>query len=175
MLLKTSCAISGTGFCVSRNVIEKDGGWKYYLLTEDIEFTVDHVLKGYKIGFAQNAVLYDEQPTKFSQSWFQRLRWSKGFLQVWMKYGNRLLKNVFTKRCPACYDMTMTIAPAFFLTISCVVINIAAEIFGLAIGVQINLLRDSLFDCFEKFVFNAVHSWFDNHDNRMEANQKLHL
>jgi cellulose synthase/poly-beta-1,6-N-acetylglucosamine synthase-like glycosyltransferase len=99
MLLDTSCAISGTGFCVSRSVIEKDGGWKYYLLTEDIEFTIDHVLKGYKIGFAPNAVLYDEQPTTFSQSWLQRLRWSKGFLQVWMKYGGRLIKGIFTKRC----------------------------------------------------------------------------
>jgi cellulose synthase/poly-beta-1,6-N-acetylglucosamine synthase-like glycosyltransferase len=147
MLLKTSCAISGTGFCVSRSVIERDGGWKYYLLTEDIEFTVDHVLRGYTIGFAPNAVLYDEQPTKFSQSWFQRLRWSKGFLQVWMKYGNKLLKNAFIKRCPACYDMTMTIMPAFFLTITCIIINIVAEIMGLAIGIEVNLLWDSLLDC----------------------------
>ncbi len=146
MLLNTSCAISGTGFCVSRAVIEKDGGWKYYLLTEDIEFTVDHVLKGYKIGFAEKAVLYDEQPTRFSQSWLQRLRWSKGFLQVWFKYGARLVKNIFNGKGISCYDMTMTIMPAFFLTIACLCLNIAAQIAGIILDIRVTILFDSLID-----------------------------
>ncbi len=146
MLLNTSCAISGTGFCVARSVIEKDGGWKYHLLTEDIEFTIDHVLQGYKIGFAENAVLYDEQPTKFSQSWFQRLRWSKGFLQVWHKYGGRLIKSVFKGGRLSCYDMTMTIMPAFFLTLACVAVNLTAELMGLIYDVEVTILVDSLVD-----------------------------
>jgi cellulose synthase/poly-beta-1,6-N-acetylglucosamine synthase-like glycosyltransferase len=146
MLLGTSCAISGTGFCVSRGVIEKDGGWKYYLLTEDIEFTIDHVLKGYKIGFAAGAVLYDEQPTKFSQSWYQRLRWSKGFLQVWFKYGTKLLKNTFSGKCMSCYDMTMTIMPAFFLTLACLCVNLIAEVAGLILDIRVTILIDSLMD-----------------------------
>ena len=32
-------------------------------------------------------MLYDEQPTSFRQSWRQRLRWAKGYLQVYGKYG----------------------------------------------------------------------------------------
>lgn len=63
MQLGTSCAISGTGFLVSAEVIEENGGWIHHLLTEDIEFTVDSVIKGEKIGYCQNAILYDEQPT----------------------------------------------------------------------------------------------------------------
>ena len=44
MLLDTSCAISGTGFMFSKDIAKELNGWKYYLLTEDIEFTVDHVI-----------------------------------------------------------------------------------------------------------------------------------
>ena len=47
MKLGTSCAISGTGFLVSSKMIQKDGGWKYNLLTEDIEFSTDHIIRGH--------------------------------------------------------------------------------------------------------------------------------
>jgi cellulose synthase/poly-beta-1,6-N-acetylglucosamine synthase-like glycosyltransferase len=40
MALGTSCAVSGTGFMFSREILEKCGGWNFFLLTEDIEFTV---------------------------------------------------------------------------------------------------------------------------------------
>ena len=87
MLLGTSCAVSGTGFLFSREIFKKNRGWKFYLLTEDIEFTVNSVINGEKIGYCKTAVIYDEQPTTFKQSWNQRLRWARvlsaGVLQVW--------------------------------------------------------------------------------------------
>ena len=45
MILGTSCAISGTGFLVHKDIILRNGGWKHFLLTEDIEFTEDNILK----------------------------------------------------------------------------------------------------------------------------------
>ena len=45
-LLKTSCAVSGTGFLFSRRILEQRGGWNFYLLTEDIEFTIANVIAG---------------------------------------------------------------------------------------------------------------------------------
>ena len=71
MMLGTSCAVSGTGFLVSSEVIRERGGWNYHLLTEDIEFTVDTVIRGETIGYCAGAMLYDEQPTRFDQSWNQ--------------------------------------------------------------------------------------------------------
>lgn len=68
MQLGTSCAISGTGFLISADIIRKNGGWIHHLLTEDIEFTVDSVIHGETIGYCANAILYDEQPTLFRQS-----------------------------------------------------------------------------------------------------------
>ncbi len=66
----------GTGFLISADVIRENGGWPYHLLTEDIEFSVSCALKGRRIGYCDKAVIYDEQPTVFRQSWDQRLRWS---------------------------------------------------------------------------------------------------
>jgi cellulose synthase/poly-beta-1,6-N-acetylglucosamine synthase-like glycosyltransferase len=144
MLLGTSCAVSGTGFLVHRNIIEKNGGWKFFLLTEDIEFSVNSIINGERIAFCENAVLYDEQPTDFSQAWRQRLRWAKGFLQVFHKYGSGLAKGIFKKKNFACYDMMMTIMPAIFLTLFGVACNIGAIFVGLALHMDIAKVVDSL-------------------------------
>lgn len=122
-LLRTSCAVSGTGFLFSRRILEKTDGWRFYLLTEDIEFTVRHVLSGETIGFCPDAVLYDEQPGSFRLSCRQRLRWAKGYLQVFRKYGRQLIRETFRGRF-ACYDMTMVIMPALVLTTSAVTFNL---------------------------------------------------
>lgn len=123
MILNTGCAISGTGFMVSDEIIRKNNGWKHHLLTEDIEFSVDNAIHGEKIGYCGSAVLYDEQPYLFEQSWHQRLRWAKGFYQVFAKYGMDLFKGAFIKGSFYCYDMLVTISPALFLSLLSVGIN----------------------------------------------------
>ncbi len=130
MQLGTSCAISGTGFLVSADVIRENNGWIHHLLTEDIEFTTDSIIHGEKIGYCADAILYDEQPTKFSQSYTQRLRWAKGFYQVFRNYGGKLIKGIF-KGSFSCFDMLMTIMPAMLLTLISIAINIIAIPIGI--------------------------------------------
>ena len=132
MILKTSCAVSGTGYLVSSEIIDKYDGWKCNLLTEDIEFSVVNILDGVRIGYCSDAMFYDEQPETFKQSWNQRLRWSKGFYQVLFKYGTQLVKMGFKRRelFVSCYDMFMTIAPATLLSIGCIVLNIVFLFLG---------------------------------------------
>ena len=122
-LLGTSCAVSGTGFLVERALIEKLGGWKYFLLTEDIQFTTDCIVSGEKIGYCDEAVLYDEQPTTIKQSWRQRLRWSKGFFQVWARYDKKLFRGILDGSW-SCYDMTMTVCPAFLISLLSIIFDI---------------------------------------------------
>ena len=131
MALGTSCAVSGTGFLFSREIVRKNNGWPFYLLTEDIQFTVHSVVNGDIIGYCPTAIFYDEQPTSFRQSWRQRLRWSKGFLQVFRRYGLSLIKNCLCGNFSA-YDMTMTTMPAMLLSFLGIVMNSAACIVGLA-------------------------------------------
>lgn len=125
MMLQTSCAVSGTGFLVNSSIIRKNRGWKYYLLTEDIQFTVVNAIDGEKIGYCEKAILYDEQPCTFSQSWTQRLRWAKGFYQVISRYGKELIVSMISGkgRFLSCYDMLMTIAPATFISLFCIAVN----------------------------------------------------
>ena len=126
LTLNTSCAISGTGFFISAKVIERNGGWKWHLLTEDIEFSANSILEGERISYTPTAILYDEQPTTFRDSWNQRFRWAKGFYQVFWHYGARLAKGIVTNPKGsrfACYDMLMTIAPGMLLTIISVTFN----------------------------------------------------
>ncbi len=135
MLLGTSCAVSGTGFLFSRQVMESTNGWKFHLLTEDIEFSVHHILQGRKIGFCADAVLYDEQPVTFRQSWRQRLRWARGFLQVFRKYGFGLVKGI-GKGHFSCYDMSMTVMPAYILTVGLIIAYLVGGVMSTAEGIS---------------------------------------
>jgi cellulose synthase/poly-beta-1,6-N-acetylglucosamine synthase-like glycosyltransferase len=134
MLLNSGCAISGTGFLIHKDVIQRIGGWKYFLLTEDIEFSIANAMEGEKIAYCSDAILYDEQPQTFKQSWTQRLRWARGFLQVFGKYGVRLLGSIFKKNSSTCYDMAMTILPSIFITLFVAVINAVAIAVGIYRG-----------------------------------------
>ncbi len=140
-LLNTSCAVSGTGFFFSHAVLQEIGPWPFHLLTEDIEFSIYHVTQGHKIAFCPDAVLYDEQPTSFRQSWRQRTRWAKGYMQVFACYGKDLVKGAL-KGNFSCFDMSMSIMPAFFLSAISIICNVA-------LTVMITLAGGSLVEALE--------------------------
>ena len=124
--LGSSCGVSGTGFLFSQAVLDaQGGGWPFHLLTEDIEFTIDNVTRGMKVGYCPDAI--DEQPISFRQSWAQRLRWSRGYLQVFKKYGRALISGIFSGSF-SCYDMAMSIMPAAVLTGLSIVVNLGAAL-----------------------------------------------
>lgn len=129
-LLGTSCMISGTGFLFGKNILKQQGDWPFHLLTEDIQFSAHHIVQGNKISMAADAVLYDEQPTSFVQSWNQRLRWSKGFLQVFGRYGKNIIKNIF-KGSFSSYDICMSIMPAAIISITTFILGIISGIVGI--------------------------------------------
>ena len=145
-----SAAISGTGFFFSRSVLKDIGGWPFHLLTEDIEFTINRVCKGRKIAFCRSAVFYDEQPTSLKQSVTQRMRWARGYLQVFQKYGKDLIYEMFHGNFAA-FDMTMNIMPAFILTALSILCNLAYGIIGAVTGNDIMIAIWSMGET----VFNA--------------------
>ena len=111
MWLGNSCHVGGTGFMFSQEIMRRNNGWKFHLLTEDLEFTMDSLLHGDRIGYCGTAILYDEQPVTFAQSWRQRLRWSKGFLQVFRYYGPDLIKRAIRERDFSAVDFTLLLCP----------------------------------------------------------------
>ncbi len=157
--LNTSCAVSGTGFFIAADVLERAGGWKWHLLTEDIEFSTDSIIHGTRIAYCPTAVLYDEQPITFRDSWNQRYRWAKGFYQVFAHYAGGLVKGIFANPRGyrfACYDMLMTIAPGMLLSVISITFNaiiIALASMGLmSTGVAVASSVSSIFFCLANYV-----------------------
>lgn len=138
MPIDVGCSVAGTGFMFTRSLIEKYGGWNYFLLSEDTEFTVANALAGEKIGYSAASMLYDEQPTTFKKSWKQRLRWARGYMQVFAKYGSKLIKGVFSGSF-TCFDICMTILPSFVLSVFCQFANVVGLICGLITGGDITI------------------------------------
>ena len=132
-LIGSSAVVSGTGFLVGREILDRNGGWPFHTLTEDTEFTADCMIRGDRIGYAHDAELFDEQPVKFSQSWRQRMRWCKGFLQVFRLYGGRLLSGA-AHGSFSCFDMVMSIMPAIVLATLGILINGAVSVLTLLSG-----------------------------------------
>ena len=157
MTLHTSCAISGTGFLVSAQLIKRMGGWKYFTLTEDLEFTFDRIAEGDVIGYAENAIIYDEQPTRIGQSITQRSRWIKGFMQVFRKYYKQMGKRIVVDGSFSAFDMVMNSVPSYFLTLASVLLNTVMFVFGIVTRQDMNIL---IYSCastlVNAYVFLAV-------------------
>lgn len=130
MMLNTSCAISGSGWMVASSIVRGMHGWDFHTLTEDIQFSTFCASNGIQIAYSP-AEFYDEQPLTFSASWTQRMRWTKGFYQVFFSYVGDLFHGMKggRKRFGA-YDMLMTIAPGNFLTLASVFVNSLYLIIG---------------------------------------------
>lgn len=131
-LLGCSAAISGTGFLVDSKIIEANGGWRHFLLTEDIEFTADCITRGVRIGYCHAAELFDEQPETFAASFKQRKRWARGMFQVMRHYGGRLFRGTLRLRW-SCYDMLMNVMPSFVIStvqLGLVTLLFLADFFG---------------------------------------------
>ena len=80
----------------AREIIEQDG-WEWTQITEDNEFTVDTLLRGYRATFVGEAIFYDEQPTTFKVMSRQRIRWAKGQFLIFTQKTGPIFAKLFTK------------------------------------------------------------------------------
>lgn len=110
--LGLSIQLGGTGFAVDTEILKKLG-WGATCLTEDLEFTCKLVINGYKVGWAHDAVVYDEKPLTMKQSWAQRRRWMQGFADVSSRYTLKLIKKAITSFSFVAFDCALySIQPA---------------------------------------------------------------
>ena len=116
--------VSGTGFIFSNGLKKRYGGWPFHTLTEDGEFTACNAVSRVKCAYCPDAEFYDEQPVGFVQSWKQRLRWCKGGLQIFKIYLGKLLRGIFTGGGISCFDISMSLAPAYLLSVIAVLVNV---------------------------------------------------
>ena len=123
--LGLSPLINGTGFMVRFDVI-KPNGWQTYTLTEDIEFSLQRIIAGKKLGWATDAIVYDEQPVGFKQSWSQRSRWTVGHIQCMGRYTKELAQSVKKNKTLVTFDGLLYIVgsiPMFIITLVLLFVN----------------------------------------------------
>ena len=123
--LGLSPLINGTGFMVDFNLI-KPTGWDTITLTEDIEFSLKTIIKGKKVGWAVDAIVYDEQPVGFKQSWSQRSRWTIGHMQCLHEYTGSLAEALKEKKTLLNFDGLLYMVgsiPMFIMTALLLILN----------------------------------------------------
>lgn len=104
--------IGGTGFAIETETLQ-ELGWGATCLTEDLEFTCKLVLNGEKVGWAHDAIIYDEKPLKLSQSWTQRRRWMQGFTDVASRYFWKLIKKSIKDKKWYIFDCALYVLQPF--------------------------------------------------------------
>ena len=117
--------LNGTGFMVKFDIIKKTG-WDTNTLTEDIEFSLKNIIEGRKLGWATDAIVYDEQPTGFKQSWSQRSRWTVGHIQCMKEYTGLLALAVKEHKTLMNFDGLLYILgsiPMFIVTLLLLLTN----------------------------------------------------
>lgn len=160
--LHLSTYVSGTGFYVSRKVLNMFDGWPFHRLIEDIEFSSWAALNNVMIGFNQTAVFYDEQPNKLREANKQRLRWAKGTSQCFRGYGHKLLGSIFKPHRTfgqrlTSWEMFIHIAPLPLVTTLWTIIYITAFAIFFATGVE----QGKFFEKFGiLFIFGQVFAIF---------------
>ena len=123
--LGLSPLLNGTGFMVKFDVV-KPQGWDTVTLTEDIEFSLKRIIKGKRLGWATDAIVYDEQPVGFKQSWSQRSRWTVGHMQCIKEYTKQLADATKENKTMMNFDGFLYIVgsiPMFILTLILLLTN----------------------------------------------------
>ncbi len=136
--------IGGTGFAIETNTL-RELGWGATCLTEDLEFTCKLVLNGEKVGWAHDAIIYDEKPLKLAQSWSQRKRWMQGFTDVASRYFFKLLKKSIAQRKFYMFDCALYVLQPFItllLGASALLTILQANTKGLNIFIMSYLFSD---------------------------------
>ncbi len=116
--LGLSTALGGTGMCIASKVI-RQYGWGCNCLTEDMEFSMKVLYEGnIRTTWAHDAIVYDEKPLTFMQSWRQRKRWAQGHFDCAGRYIFPLLKRGLKTANIRMLDGIVQVSQPYFLLIS---------------------------------------------------------
>ena len=112
-----SAVLGGTGMCITIDVLKKYG-WRATCLTEDMEFTMKSLAEGIKTTWAHDAIVYDEKPLTFKQSWTQRKRWAQGQFDVAHRFIPKMLVEGWRRKNIRIWDGCIYLLQPHFLMLS---------------------------------------------------------
>jgi len=83
--LGLNSGIGGTGVVIKRSALDQIGGFRNVLI-EDFDLVMRLNLEGFRIAYAEEAVVYDEKVADMVGLVRQRARWIAGHRQLWKLY-----------------------------------------------------------------------------------------
>jgi len=105
--------LRGNGMCFRTDVL-RDVPWQAWSLTEDVEFGLTLILKGYKIEFSPEAVVWAQMPVHSRNAESQRSRWERGRSQITKNFAGIFFKKAIRHRSIRFFDVFIDlITPPF--------------------------------------------------------------
>ena len=89
----TDSSIFGGSNGYWRTSVLKEIRFNPVMLTEDIDASMRTLLNGYRILHDRSIISTELAPVNLYSFWFQRKRWSQGWLEVGLKYQQRVLRS----------------------------------------------------------------------------------
>jgi cellulose synthase/poly-beta-1,6-N-acetylglucosamine synthase-like glycosyltransferase len=140
--LGLSCALGGTGMCISVDLLHQFG-WGANSLTEDLEFQVKATLNGILVSWAHEAKVFDEKPLTLRRSMKQRQRWMQGHCTVAGRYLPKLLWQGIRQRNVALMDTAIYCCSPYFVILAGM--GLLYEIYQVSQGISLLLIL--LYSC----------------------------
>jgi cellulose synthase/poly-beta-1,6-N-acetylglucosamine synthase-like glycosyltransferase len=110
--LGLSATLHGKGMCFTAEIARKFH-WDETCLTEDLEMQMRLIRHGVRIGWAQDAVVYDEEPDTLRQYLRRTIRWTRGSLDTARRHLPGLAVRAFLRGDPRAFEAALYCAQTY--------------------------------------------------------------
>lgn len=110
--------VNGPGSMVDFRIIKNIGGYDTTSITEDTEFIFKRMLDGYRCHFVEDAIVYEDLPSTFKDTFARNKRIASGNIRLLGKYSPRMIGKFF---CTGNFSFIEQILTYFF-NIICVIL-----------------------------------------------------
>ena len=90
-LFQGTLVAQGAFSIYSTDILREVGGWKH-VVGEDIVLTWAILERDYRVGYAEDAILFTNAPDNWKQFFNQRRRWSRGLIEAFKSHWKMLFK-----------------------------------------------------------------------------------
>ncbi len=127
--LGVSCGVRGNGWCVTHKLLH-EVPYRYYSLTEDIEYGIALGRAGFRVEYADEAHADADMASTERSARAQRQRWGQGRAQLVRSSTAPLLLSAVRNRSLVCLDLAcdLIVPPLSYLTANIVLLGAAAGI-----------------------------------------------
>ena len=93
--LHLSAHVNGSGAMMSVRMLQKTGGYDCELVCDDAEFNMKRMFDGYKGHFVEDAVVYEDMPSSYRDTYNRNKRMGSGASGLFKKNAGKLWKYFF--------------------------------------------------------------------------------